>query len=146
MELIGVFAGSSLTLPRTVFRIIFSTDLPAGLVINLKNQHDREVASTRRSALLGTSSQQRGSPSSQQFRRRIVVRLLDVPRGNDPELLVSFVVGPGSDPTSTPTLAIVLSAHSGTIGGEVLFALSGNRLVDPRGHVDTCPPQQLLVS
>lgn len=78
--------------------IIAPGNLPLCLVVHFRHQHDCQISTTCRGALLGSGSQQSCGATGQEIRRRIVVRLLDIPHSNDTQLLMGFVVGACRDP------------------------------------------------
>lgn len=78
--------------------IIITGDLPLCLVVHFRHQHDRQISTACRGALLSSGPQQSCGATSQEVRRRIIIRLLDIPHSNDTQLLMSFVVGARRDP------------------------------------------------
>lgn len=47
------------TFPSSRLRILRTSNLPLRLIINLNNEHNRQISTTRRGALLRASSQKR---------------------------------------------------------------------------------------
>lgn len=130
-----------LTLSSPAFCVIVAAgNLPLCFVVHFHHQHDRQISTTCRCALLGSGPQQSRGTTSQEIRRRIVIRLLDIPHSDDTQLLMSFVVGARRDPRCELWLS-ALDVHPDKAKWCVsLFSLPGDRFVDSRGHCQTGEP------
>jgi hypothetical protein len=101
-----------LTLPSPCHFVIVVTDLPTSLIIYVHDQHDSQITSTGRCALLRSCLKKSLSSARQDFGGIIVILLLEISSSDNTELLMSFVICARSNSKVEEPLALLFTKQN----------------------------------